>query len=140
MRVPGGAIRQLHRWIRATRMFASMPQPTDHGDDAGWPRAGIALALARSHRRQPLIGTFAIAALVIGTLGGCARTRQEPSPPASNTNPATSINARFDAWFAAPGDYERVAQTFGAAHSPNQDNQPEPAPRGNEITSSQGEA
>jgi xylulokinase len=36
--------------------------------------------------------------------------------------------------------YERVAQTFGAAHSPNQDSQPEPALRGNEITSSQGEA
>lgn len=111
MRAPGGAIRQLHRGIHATRMINAMPKAKDHGGDACAPGAAIAQALARSHHGEALIRPCAIAAMIIATLGGCARTREEAPSAASHDNADASINARFDAWFTAPGNYDRVAQT-----------------------------
>ncbi len=81
------------------------------GCDAGTPHPDHALPLARSRRGPPPLWPIAIATAIIATLGGCARSRQEPPPAAPNGNPALSLNARFDAWFTAPGNYDRVAQT-----------------------------
>ncbi len=58
----------------------------------------------------------AVAAVLLLTLAGCERTTRAETPaPASAPGPAPVysgdfLNARFDAWFTAPGHYEQVSQ------------------------------
>jgi hypothetical protein len=87
-----------------------MVTPRDRGGDADRPHLASALAAARSSYGRSLAGRSAAAAvLIIAALSGCARNRTD-APTATAVDPALSVNARFDAWFTAPGNYDRVAQ------------------------------
>ncbi len=89
-----------------------MQPPHAHCGDSGGPPAESRKTPVRSPILLPTLGAWPIAVvLAIAAMSGCARTRQEPPATASHDNPALSLNARFDAWFTAPGNYERVSQS-----------------------------